>query len=260
MRTEKLGVILIAVAFMLVVIFSSVGLFSLKKIDVDFSVSKNMNSEQIQKTLDGYLGENLLFFNAGKIYDSLKDNPYVEVVSVKKDYPNVLRVEINERREVFLIHSGEKYFATTDEGFVLRELQKSEFELSRDKILLDFDGVTLTNIVVGQTLSCDNVDVLSTVIEMAKSVNLTDCIKKITVKALAGIREYNAEFKTHSGVKMIIEDLMDLGVDKTLNAFNAYDNILTDYQKADGEIQSYVMYDERFRVTYNQQEVWTSGN
>jgi cell division septal protein FtsQ len=260
MRTEKLGVILIAVAFMLVVIFSSVGLFSLKKVDVNFSVSENMNSEQIQKTLDGYLGENLLFFNESVIYESLKDNPYVEIVSVKKDYPNVLHVEINERREVFLVHSGEKYFATTDEGFVLRELSKSEFELSRDKILLNFDGVTLTNIVVGQTLSCDNVDVLSTVIEMAKSVNLTDCIKRITVKALSGIREYDATFETYSGVKMTVEDVLVSGVDKTINAFNAYDDILTDYQKADGEIQSYVMENGAFRVTYNQQEVWTSGN
>lgn len=262
MRTEKLGVILIALAFMLVVIFSGVGLFSLKEIDVDFSVSENTSAEKIQKTLDSHLGENLLFFNVDSVRDSLKDNHYVEVVSVKKDYPNVLRVSIKERREVFFIHSGEKFFVTTEDGFVLKEMAESEVDaqLLSDKILLNVHNLNVSNIVVGQKLVCENVEVLSTIFEMAKSVNLTDCIKTISIESIDALGEYNATFVTHTGVAMKIEEILIKGVDKTLNAFYVYDNELTDYQKADGEIQSYLMYDGRYRVTYNQQEVWTSGN
>ena len=52
MQTKRISVILIAIAFMLVVLFSCVGLFSVKKVEVNFAVSEQTDSESIQATLD----------------------------------------------------------------------------------------------------------------------------------------------------------------------------------------------------------------
>lgn len=265
MNAKKLGVILIAAAFMLIIVFSCVSLFVVKKVDVVFTVSENTRGEEVQNKLEQCLGNNLLFFDTGKVYGLLADESYIEVLSVEKQFPNVLRVEVKERREIFYVRYGEKCFATTGDGFVLRELSsnESESELPRDRILLEFDDVDLVDLSVGKCFLSENKNLVQTVFEMAKSVNFTDCIKSIEVKKIAevlGVGEYNADFTTYTGVKMVVEDILIVGVEKAVNAFYAYDNILTDFQKLDGEIQSFAMIDGAFRVTYNQQMVWTSGN
>ena len=103
MQTKKISVILIAVAFMLVVLFSCVGLFSVKKIEINFAVSDQTDSASIQSTLDGFLGDNLLFMKTEEIEKALKGYHYMEVVSVKKQYPNVITVSLKERREIYYI-------------------------------------------------------------------------------------------------------------------------------------------------------------
>ena len=260
MGKKKLYTILIAVAFMITLICSTIGLFSLQKVKVNFAVADNADCYAVQRKLDGLLGDNLLFMDVKEVENLLKDFHYLEILSVQKQYPNVLNISIKERREIYYIPTQideqTVYLVTNEQGFILDKVLAKED--SRSMIELQLEGINILSHQKGQYLQTDDDGLLSTVFEMAKSVNLTDCIKKITVKESEGIREYYAEFKTHSGVKMIIEDLMNLGVDKTLNAFNVYVNILTDYQKAHGEIQSYVMRDERFRVTHNQKEVWTS--
>ena len=97
--------------------------------------------------------------------------------------------------------------------------------------------------------------------EIAKSVNLTDCIKSIKLIKIAeimGVGEYNAVFETYSGINLNVENIEEDGAEKTINAFSVYDNLLTDFQKSCGEMQSYKMVDGRYRVTYEQTLVWTS--
>jgi cell division septal protein FtsQ len=228
-------------------------------------VSKNTKGEEIQTKLEQYLGNNLLFFDTDKVYELLADESYIEVLSVDKRFPNVLFVELKERREIFYVRNGEKTFATTSDGFVLRELSESERigELPRDRILLEFSEVDLLDLTVGKCFTAENKDLVQVVFDMAKSVNFTDCIKSIEVKKIAeilGVGEYDAVFATYTGVKMTVEDFLFSGVEKAVNAFYVYDSVLTDFQKADGEIQSFVMKNGAFSVTYNQQDVWTSGN
>ena len=240
MRTEKLGVILIALTFMLVVVFSCVSIFSLKKVDVVFAVSENANVEEMQDKLDDYLGKNLLFFDTEQVYTLFEDNRYVEVLCVKKEFPNVLKVEIKERREVFYVALGDKGYATTDNGFVLRELSQAEMEneLPRDRILLEFDENIYVDVSVGEYLTVKNSNVADTFFEMVKSVNLTDCINKVKVVGKTQLLgEYDVFVETYTGVKIEIRKVENNGVNKIKNAFYVYDN-LSDYQKFEGDLLS----------------------
>ena len=267
MQTKRISVILIAIAFMLVVLFSCVGLFSVKKVEVNFAVSEQTDSESIQATLDGFLGDNLLFMKTEEVEKALKGYHYMEVLSVQKQYPNVLTVSLKERREIYYIKYGESYFVTTEDGFVLKSIAAAEFSgnTSRDKILLELVNINVLSATIGSYIKTEKDQIMSTVFEMAKSVNLTDCIKSITVEKkydeLVGteyVGVYDAVFNTYSGVSMIIETITDKGIEKTENAFYVYDTVLTDYQKAGGTIESYLMKDGYYSVTYNQNELWTS--
>ncbi|MBE5733708.1 MAG: FtsQ-type POTRA domain-containing protein [Clostridiales bacterium] len=263
MRTKRTAIILITLIFALTAVISIVGLFSVKKVSVNFAVSDKTDVKSIQKVLDGFLGDNLLLVKDGEVEQVLKGYHYVEVVSVKKEFPNVLSVSVRERREIYYVKGGQEYFVTTEDGFVLKSIEECEFSgnTSRDKILLDLKGLSITSATIGNYLKTDNDVLLNTLFKMAKSVNLTDCIKSIELSKfsdIADIGEYNAVFETYSGTKLKVENMEEDGVDKTINAFSVYDNILTDYQKACGEIQSYKMVDGKYRVTYEQTPVWTS--
>ena len=66
MNTKKLTVILIAIGFSLVVLFSCVGLLSIKKVDVNYSVSADANNaSEVQKSFDKFLDKNLMFLDLG---------------------------------------------------------------------------------------------------------------------------------------------------------------------------------------------------
>ena len=180
----------------------------------------------------------------------------MEVLSVDKQFPNVITVSIKERREIYYIEYDQKYYVTTEDGFVLNAFDKSAFSgnIARDKILLKLNGVDIVNVELGSFIKTDNDDLMRAVFEMAKSAKLTDCIKDISILKVGGYDNvYDVTFKAYTGVEICIEDVLELGTEKVIIAFDVYDNVLSDYQKTFGKIETYVMNDGEFRVTYNQQ-------
>lgn len=254
MKSKRLAVILIAVAFTLVVLISFVGLFSVKKVHVDFTVSVDANAERVQDKLDSFIGKNLLFFNTDSVEQALKDEYYIEIVSVDKRYPNVLDVRLKERIEVYSIKVDGKTFVMNENGVVLAE---KNCDGARNIINLSIgNGITVEDVVLGKVIKTDNDTLLKAVFDMAKSVNLTDCIKGIEVKKIDGYTDvFDTVFKSFSGVDICVEDTLRFGIQKVVNAFKVYDEYLTDFQKTYGSIQSYIQHDGSFEVTYEQKVI-----
>ena len=76
MRTKKTMVILIATVFAFVLLFSCILLFSIKKVNAEFSVATDINTQEIEQRLTEYCGENLLFFDTQEIEELIKEYPY----------------------------------------------------------------------------------------------------------------------------------------------------------------------------------------
>lgn len=242
MNTKKLAVILIAIAFLLVALFSCIGLTSIKKVQVNYSVSDENDSENVQQTLNNFIGKNLLFLNANDIVEALKYNYKIEVVSVEKQFPNVLNVGIKERREVYYVESGGVVYVATEDGFIIDSFNGQVVD-NRNIIKLNLNGgITLKDLKLGSTLKTDNDKVLTSVFDIAKKVNLTDCIKVISLErysdrdSVSGY-EYDVCFECHTGVKIRLVDLLVDGEMKGIKGFEIYDTLASDYQKRFGEIQ-----------------------
>jgi hypothetical protein len=257
MNTKKIAVILIAVAFALVTLFSCFMLFSVKEVRVDYSVADDTDVSNVEKTLNGYLGRNLLFLNVGEVAYVLKEQHYMEVVSVQKQYPNVLSIKIEERRETYCVEDENSVYVTTEKGFVLDVIDKADWtgNTDRERITLQLKNIEipsqgeqvsetyipLTGTSCGQTLAIENSDFLATVFELAKKVNLTDCIKEMKVEVI-GKGSYvdgrDIVITTYTGVTIRIKDADERGEEKMLKAFEfeADGELLTDYQKTTGYI------------------------
>ncbi len=236
MKLKKVSTILIAVVFMISVIVACIGLFSVKKVHVDFTVSASADIERVQNKLNKFLGVNLLVFNEQEVSLALKDEPYYEVLSVEKSYPNILSVSLKERVEVYYLEFQGEFFIMNEDGFVVNKV--SENPQSRERIYLQLDGVEINRIAVGEYIDTNDNQTVNTAFEMAKSVNLTDCIKTLTVFKI-GNESPNVTFETYTGVSIEIQYSDDDGVLKTQRAFDAYNEHANDYEKTFSHILAY---------------------
>ncbi len=257
MKTKKLAVIIVAIVFVSVMLISCIALFSVKKINVNYSVGETSDTASIQKELDGFKGKNLLFLDESEVADSLSDFYYMEVVSVKKNFPNEIDVEIKQRVEVYEIVDGGVSYVTTENGFVLDTVASpavvGEESLSRDKIRLSLKGVTISDASAGKIISTSADELLARVFEMAKSVQLTNSIKLVELDV--AIEKANAIFYTYTGVKIVVNKIMDDGVKKIETAFEKYNSALSDYEKTFDKIEvNKLSSTGEIRVTWSGQE------
>ncbi len=231
MRSKNIIVTTIAIAFVLITIIACLAMFSIRKAEVNFAVDKDTDSEQIQEVVDEFLGKNLIFFNTNEVVLALKDFNYVEVVSVEKQFPNVLKISIKERREVYYFeHDGQTYI-TNEDGFVLNVYSDST-SVDKDKMIkLDLVNVNVTDLTLGKNMATDCPTLMQTVFDMAKSVNLTDCIKSMSVENPGANEPSDVHIFTHTGVKISILKVDERGEEKIDAAFTAYDEYISDYEK-----------------------------
>jgi cell division septal protein FtsQ len=184
MKAKRLFVISLAAVCVLAVLLSVIFIFSVKDVRVTYAVGEHTDVSEIEKTLDNYVNENLLFVDTQDIVKDLEKFPYFEVVSVEKDFPNVINVKLKERREIYYLSDNEGVFLLDQSGFVLNRLTFAQFQASdraNSLICLSMKGVDVQKLQVGSVLSTNDDLYVKTVFEMALSVNLTDCVNSIVI-------------------------------------------------------------------------------
>ncbi len=231
MRTKKILLISITVLFCLSVFLCLFLLFSVKDVNIEYNVyadSDDVEIKEIESRFDKYSNKNLLFIKTEEVSNVLADNPYYEIIAVKKDYPNVLSVEIRERRKAFYIFDEDVIYETTKEGIVLNSYSSVELG-NRDMIYTTLTGVSVIEATKGQVIKTSEDELITAVFDMASEVNLTDCINEITVEKATGKELVN--FKTYTGTVIQITNACDNGVAKINKAYNDYYEKADDYEK-----------------------------
>ena len=242
MKHGKLYAILIAAAFFISLVCSLVLLFSVKEVEVSYGAYGVAEEKLATESLSSLKGKNLLLIKESEAAEKLAAFPRFKVAGVGKSYPNVLKINVEERREVFRLYDGAKTFCLDETGFVL-EIVDRELPAERDKIKLSVSSreeekltTTVYTTAAGELIrtSCD--ELLYSVIKMARSANLTDVIKEITITDSREKILKDATFSTYTGVKITASDPETRGVDKMKKAVEVYDLHTTDYYKTFSEI------------------------
>ncbi len=244
MRTKRLLVILIAVAFFCCAVFSCFFLFSVNKVNVEFKVSDDTDTLFLQnKFEDNLVGKNLLFLDLSSVNKILASETYFKVVSAAKQYPNVLKIKIEERKEVFYLEKGESVYLLDETGFVLKSQSKTEFDRygERSLISLSFNNVEINSIKVGSVLSTDDDEHLNCVLAMARSIDLYDSVKAITVTNDA-VDYRGAVFSMWTGGTISVWDVITDGILKIKTALIRFD-AASDYVKSDCNVVVFVYND-----------------
>jgi len=71
-------------------------------------------------------GENIFKLDLKKSINSLKQEPRIKEVEIKRVIPNKIIISLTEREAAAIVHIGEEYFFSTKEGMVLSKIDRPE--------------------------------------------------------------------------------------------------------------------------------------
>ena len=162
MKYKKLLVFITCLLFVTVAVFCLASAFRVTDIDLNSTTVVGSNEDITSKCNDEllkYKDQNLLFVNTDEISEKLSSlSGYIDVVEVKKVFPNKLSITVKEKVEVFTLCVGDKYYALDKSLVVISEKQSLKNNVS----------------------NCDNVEIkfslsdYSTTINARKALNIYD--------------------------------------------------------------------------------------
>lgn len=136
------------------------------------------------------IGQNTYRINKQKVQENIKQNPYVENVTLKRKLPNKMEITIKERKVTFMLPYVNSYVYLNNQGYLL--------EVSEEKKEVPIiTGYTTpeTDLVPGNRLNNDDLERLGTVLKIMEAATNNDLKELIT--------EINIQDKTN--FKLVLE-------------------------------------------------------
>lgn len=236
MNNGKKIAIIIATIFVIAVVVSAAILFSVKKISVEYDVyGDRADTVEISKSMDTFKGKNYLFFNTDKVKEKLKDYPYYEILSVEKQFPNVINVKLKKRIETFSVKFGAATYVLNEDGILLN----SDGSTSGENKVIDVttEGIEVKTAVLGAKLETSDDALFLSALSMAKIANLSDFIKSVEI--ISETEKKDVIFYTFTGVKITIIHADERGAEKIEKTLSAFEEA-SDYVKSYSEIIVFV--------------------
>ncbi len=179
MKYKRLLILVTCLFFVTVLIFSTAMLFSVREISVNSTLLNGSNEGVDVKTnevLKDYEGKNLLFISEKEIKNNLlKTSGYIEVVSIKKNFPNKLEVVVKEKKESFALFYNDKYYVLDSSLTVLKECSENKNNVDEQpNVLLELNVADFgqASLKVGSTLD---------IYDLATKNYLTNCAQKLVL-------------------------------------------------------------------------------
>jgi len=107
-----------------------------------------LSEDEIFYTSGIQLGKNIFKLDFLKTIDSLKQNPRIKEVEIKRVIPNKIIISLTERRAVVIVSIGGEYFSSTKEGMILSKIERPE----EDFVLPLLSGLEIDEIKIGKII------------------------------------------------------------------------------------------------------------
>lgn len=162
------GIIIFAVFFTL---YSPI--FNITDIQV---INNNNISQQEIISLSGIQkGENTFKLFKGEIINKIKENPYVENVTIRRVLPGTVQIEIEERTAAFMLEYANAYVYINTQGYIL-EISTQRRELP---IITGFT-TKQEEIKINNRLCLEDLEKINTVLKIIKVATDNDVVSYIT--------------------------------------------------------------------------------
>ena len=176
---------------MLVILFITVilcamfsPLFNIKTIAVEGN--KKIGEKEIISLSQIQIEENTFKLNKNKIIKQIKENPYINKVTITRKLPSNIIIQVEEREATYLLEYAGSYVYLDKQGYML-EINTEKLELP----ILQGAVTETSELVAGNRLCIEDLEKLTSllkVMELAKVNELTSLITRIDIENKENIK------------------------------------------------------------------------
>lgn len=127
------------------------------------------------------IGQNIYKLNKRQIKNNLRENAYINDISITRKLPNIIEITIEERTATYMLElENNEYAYINNQGYIL---EKSNIKI--ETIIITGFSTQIENINVGNRLCENDLKKLETVLKIvdsAQSKNLLEYITKIDIE------------------------------------------------------------------------------
>ena len=107
-----------------------------------------ITGKYVQEKAETLKGLNIIYIDKKSIIKDFKRNPYVEELTIKRVYPNKLKINVKEAKGLYYVNKDESYYIISSNMILLEEIDSIE-----DKKLIELRGLDIENINLGDKVS-----------------------------------------------------------------------------------------------------------
>lgn len=174
--TKYLMLIALFITLIVVTMFSP--LFNIKSIVV--TGNNKITQNEIISLSQVQLEENTYKINKYKVKQRIKENAYIEDVTIKRKLPSELQISVVERQATFMIEYGASFVYIDNQGYIL-EISENKLELP----ILQGIQTESAQFETGKRLENEDLQKMNTVLkimEIAKNNDISNIITRIDIE------------------------------------------------------------------------------
>lgn len=177
-RNKKIKTVLVVGLITFAIFFTLYSpLFNITEIKV--INNKNISQQEIISLSGIQKNENTFKLFKGEIINKIKENPYIENVSIRRILPGTVQIEVSEREAAFMLEYANAYVYINTQGYIL-EISAEK----RDLPIITGFATEQEAIKINQRLCLEDLKKINTVlkiINVAKDNNVVNYITKIDI-------------------------------------------------------------------------------
>ena len=190
----------IAAALAIILLSLKSSYFSIETITVKNNLY--VTAEEVTAFAD-VKGENIFFMNKSRIINKIKNNPYIDKVSIERKLPNEIVINITEKKICAIAEYGGSFVDIDSEGRMVQVV--NEFPNGELPLII---GVSVGEYLPGQPIIKDNETQLQA-LKKCLTINNYEGMKEI-LKAIDISDTSNIILKTNKDIDIIIGDWEDM--------------------------------------------------
>lgn len=146
-----------------------------------------MSGEDVKANTEYLLGQNIFFINEGNIIKEAKKNPYVEDVTVTRQFPKQVNIKVTEKQGVYYAKKDGQYYVLSGQGLLLEKTDNID-----NRKLIDITGLDIGDVDLGSEISDNHriMKVLRVFSEIAKVNPSNFNIDSVDMSDLMNIKVY----------------------------------------------------------------------
>lgn len=197
----KIILSIVTVIVVAILLFSS-SLFNIKLITVEGN--EGISDEKIISLSSIELYTNIFKLNENDIIEKIKENAYIEDVTISTKLPSNVIITVEERKPKYMLQFADSYVYVNNQGYML-EISNEKLDVP---ILIGFT-TDLSNIKAGNRINIEDLkkmDMVIKIYEAAKSNDLGNLVTKIDI---SNEKNYTLILESE-GKKVYLGDCSDL--------------------------------------------------